>query len=96
MPTWIALLRGINVGGRHSVRMKDLRQLMESLGLRNVETYIQSGNVVFDADEQDADALANRLRDGIEKSHGFSPHVFILSAEQLGRAAEANPYPEGN
>lgn len=94
MPTWIALLRGINVGGHHSIRMQDLRSVMDSMGLRKVQTYIASGNVVFDADDEEAQPLARRLRDEIEKSHGFGPHVFVLSAGQLRRAVDANPYPE--
>lgn len=99
MPTWIALLRGINVGGRNTLRMKELVSLMESSGFANVSTYIQSGNVVFDADDDpalngDAASVGERLSDAIEENRGFRPRVFILNADQLMKAIENNPYPE--
>lgn len=94
MPTWIALLRGINVGGRHSLKMADLRALLESLGLENVRTYIQSGNVVFEAPVEEAGELGEKISDAIEASRGFRPRVQVVSADRFKRAIEANPYPE--
>lgn len=96
MPTWIALLRGINVGGRHSLKMADLRALLESLGLANVRTYIQSGNVVFDGPADEAETLGEKISDAIEASHGFRPRVQILSADRFKRAMDANPYAEAD
>ena len=58
MATYIALLRGINVGGNRKILMADLRQMCVSLGLRGVATYVQSGNVVFDSDDNDPAAVA--------------------------------------
>ena len=99
MSTWIALLRGINVGGRNTLRMKELARQMESAGFSNVSTYIQSGNVVFDAnDEQapngDAASIGEQLADAIEDRRGFRPRVFVLDADRLMKTIENNPYPE--
>lgn len=90
MPTYVALLRGINVGG-NSLRMDRLRALFDGLGLQRVRTYIQSGNVVFDAVEPPA-----RWRERIERSlEGQTrlPVSFVLrSAAQLARIIDANPF----
>lgn len=88
MKTWIALLRGINVGGKHIVRMKELIQLMEANGFSNVKTYIQSGNVVF----QKATKPKDEIGELIAEKYGFQPSVFILSKEELEDAASKNPY----
>ena len=62
MPRWIALFRGINVGGNNLLPMKELVRQLESLKLKNVRTYIQSGNVVFDTDEKNAKSLAKKIK----------------------------------
>ena len=78
MKTYIALLRGINVGGNNVLPMKDFAGLLGSLGSDNVKTYIQSGNAVFSHKEKDAATLANRIRTEIKEGHGFEPHVLLL------------------
>ena len=88
MKTWIALLRGINVGGHHIVPMKDLIRLMEQEGFSNVKTYIQSGNVVCDYPSRPGIEISKI----IENNFGFKPWVMILSAEELYTAANNNPY----
>tara|TARA_E500000318_G_scaffold76365_2_gene70968 strand:- start:13 stop:555 length:543 start_codon:yes stop_codon:yes gene_type:complete len=95
MQTWIALLRGINVGGNNVLPMKDLRVLLEGLGLQNVRTYIQSGNCVFEAGEADESQLAGAISAGIEKAFGFRPEVMVLTVEAMKAALAGNPYPEG-
>lgn len=97
MHTYIALLRGINVGGHHKLPMRDLRQLLTSLGLHNVNTYIQSGNVVFQSERERTGtlALAEEISAAIGRSHGFTPQVFILDVATLQEAMAANPFPEG-
>jgi uncharacterized protein (DUF1697 family) len=95
MQTYIALLRGINVGGHHKLPMKALRGLLENLGLENVQTYIQSGNVVFQSQEADTEQLASRISAAIEKHHGFEPRILILTAAEMETAVRANPFPEG-
>ena len=89
MKTWIALLRGINVGGRHIVPMKELVKLMEARGFVGVKTYIQSGNVVFRSPSRQEDEIGAL----IEEHFGFRPSVFVLSKDELQRAAAQNPYP---
>lgn len=99
MVTGIALLRGINVGGHNRLKMAALRSDLETLGLRNVRTYIQSGNVVFDIDADDLDAdeceaLGERIASSIEEKHGFRPRTLVFPADHLLAAMEANPFPE--
>jgi uncharacterized protein (DUF1697 family) len=94
MKTYIALFRGINVGGRNVVPMKDLKQLFEQNGCLDVRTYIQSGNVTFRSSMSDAGRLANLLADAVSRSHGFEPHVLVLTRDQFEKAAAGNPYSE--
>ena len=94
MNTYIALLRGINVGGRNKLPMADLRALLAEMGLHNVKSYIQSGNVVFQSERTDVDALAQQISDAIDASHGFTPRVLLLDAEAVLSAMTANPFPE--
>ena len=94
MNTWIALLRGIKVGGRNRLPMKDLAGLFESAGCKQVKTYIQSGNVVFTADSDAPDQIVDDVATAVEKNHGFRPAIFLLSGVMLAEAIAANPYPE--
>ncbi|MCB0167843.1 MAG: DUF1697 domain-containing protein, partial [Anaerolineae bacterium] len=73
MKTYIALFRGINVGGNHSLPMKELRALLQKLDAENVKTYIQSGNAVFQHATDNVDQLAERISAAIKESHGFAP-----------------------
>ena len=88
MKTWIALLRGINVGGRHVVPMRELRAALEDSGFGKVRTYIQSGNLVFDH----ATKPGQEIADLIEREFGFRPEVFVMSGSDLGKAIANNPY----
>jgi uncharacterized protein (DUF1697 family) len=92
MPSHVALLRGINVGGNNKVAMADLRGVVASLGHTDVSTYIQSGNVLFTAQETDTDALAAGLRRAIEQSFGLRLHVVVLSRAELAQVISDNPY----
>jgi len=93
MATHIALLRGINVGGRNKVAMADLRTVVAALGHTDVATYIQSGNVVFTSAGEDAGALASTMEQAIADRLGVKPAVIVLSCEDLARAMRDNPYP---
>ncbi len=95
MDTFIALLRGINVGGHHKLPMRELVKLLETLGLENVKTYIQSGNVIFQSERTDCLNLSAEISAAIGESHGFTPQIFILDIEALQTAMVANPFPEG-
>lgn len=91
MAQWVALLRGINVGGHHRLPMTELKSLMEALGWENPAHYIQSGNMVFDAGAPQAAAL----EDAIEAAKGFRPAVLLIAAGDFAAMARANPFPEG-
>lgn len=93
MNAYIALFRGINIGGRHLLPMNELRLVLEQNGCVDVRTYIQSGNVIFRSALSD-ERLAKRLRAAVSKSHGFEPRVFVLSRREIESAAAANPFPE--
>lgn len=95
MHTYIALLRGINVGGNSQLPMRELTPLLEGLGLQNVKTYIQSGNVVFQTERTDRAALGQAITEAIRQSHGFAPYVLLLDGKELAAALAANPFPEG-
>jgi uncharacterized protein (DUF1697 family) len=92
MPVIVSLLRGVNVGGHNQIRMDALRELYESLGLRKVETFIQSGNVVFTTPARDLPALAKRIEGAIEKSRGFHCDVVLRDAAQVRDALARNPF----
>ncbi len=92
METWIALFRGINVGGNKLLPMAKLKRDLESLKLTNVRTYIQSGNVVFDSTIKSPSSLTKKISDCIEKQHGFRPQVLLLSHDDLEKAVESNPF----
>lgn len=94
MNTYIALLRGINVGGNNKLPMKELRALLESLGLFKIKTYIQSGNVVFQSERSDRDQLSKEMTAAIEKEHGFAPAILLLDQHELAAAMAANPFPQ--
>ncbi len=89
---FVALLRAINVGGYGIVKMADLRAQFESIGLTEVTTYIQSGNVLFASKDGDARRIAERLEKKLGSSLGYRGLVFVLSPEELKRAAEKNPF----
>src|SRR5262249_46532917 len=94
MKTYIALFRGINVGGKNALPMKELVVVLEGLGSRNVKTYIQSGNAVFESKEKDASRLSNQISIEIKKRRGFEPHVLLLELADIERAITKNPFPE--
>jgi uncharacterized protein (DUF1697 family) len=94
MSVYIALFRGINVGGKNALPMKELVSVLEDLGGRNVRTYIQSGNAVFVSPEKDTLRLSNKIRREIKKRRGFEPHVLLLEVADIERAIRKNPFPE--
>ena len=94
MQTWIALLRGINVGGKNVLPMKKLRGDLEAIALENIRTYIQSGNVVFETNLKKGASIAKKIGACIEKGHGFRPEIVVVRQDDLVDAIESNPYPE--
>lgn len=96
MNTCIALIRGINVGGKHKLPMKDLKAMLEKHGCEDVQTYIQSGNAIFRSVTTDVATLCSRITAAVSKSHGFEPRVLVLTRAELERAAAGNPFPQAN
>lgn len=94
MKTHIALLRGINVLGKNVLPMAELSAILESIGGKNVQTYIQSGNAVFQHKDAKVAKLSGDLSAEIAKRRGFAPHVLMLEAKDLAKVVKANPFPE--
>jgi uncharacterized protein (DUF1697 family) len=92
--TYIALLRGINVVGSHQLPMMDLKAMFERNGCVDVQTYIQSGNVVFRSAVSRTDRLASRIATAVSAARGFEPRVLVLTRRELERAAAHNPFRE--
>jgi uncharacterized protein (DUF1697 family) len=95
MSKTIAFLRAINVGG-HTVKMEHLRQLFESLGLTEVETFIASGNVVFESIPGDTRLLEAEIADHLHKSLGYPVAVFIRTGAELVRLAAFQAFPKAD
>jgi uncharacterized protein (DUF1697 family) len=91
MSAKVALLRGVNVSGKARLPMADFRALLADLGLRRVQTYIQSGNAVFDSDLPAA-TLEPMIRDAIAARFGFAPEVFVLAAGDITEALTDHPF----
>jgi uncharacterized protein (DUF1697 family) len=96
MNTYIALFRGINVGGNNMLPMKELKTLLEKEGCRDVTTYIQSGNVILCSAVSDVERLSARLSAAVSKKYGFEPRVLLLTRQELEKAAKANPFPQAD
>jgi uncharacterized protein (DUF1697 family) len=92
--TYIALFRGVNVVGRNLLPMKALKSLCEKNGCVDVQTYIQSGNVIFRSALSDASLIAKQLTDSVSRGHGFEPRVVVLTLDEIEHAAAGNPFPE--
>jgi uncharacterized protein (DUF1697 family) len=92
MPTYVAMLRGINLGPHKRVKMEALRKSFESIGLKNVQTYIQSGNVIFKAGKISNAALRKKIEKQISDDFGFSSLTILRSQEELGNVIKANPF----
>lgn len=92
MPVFISLLRGINVGGHNKIKMETLRALYESLGYRNPQTLLQSGNVVFSTSDRSVDRINKTIQDSIEKKFNFRPNSILRTVSQLRAVIAANPF----
>ncbi|PKL84011.1 MAG: hypothetical protein CVV24_02125 [Ignavibacteriae bacterium HGW-Ignavibacteriae-3] len=89
---YLALLRGINVGGKNLIKMDELRRLFETVEFENVRTYIQSGNVLFESTEMNDKIIAAKLEAALKKHLGEVIPVFIRTADELGAIAKLNPF----
>jgi uncharacterized protein (DUF1697 family) len=91
MPKYVAFLRAINVGG-HLVKMDHLRSLFESLGFANVETFIASGNVIFDSKSTNTKALETKIEKHLQKTLGYEVRTFVRSTTELSAIAQHEPF----
>ena len=94
MAIYVALLRGINVGGHNKIKMAELKLLFENIGLSRVQTYIQSGNVLFESEEEEEEALRRRIEHEIEKVLSISVAVVLRTSLELERIIENCPFSE--
>src|ERR1700730_10531435 len=92
MPTYISMLRGINVGGHKRIKMDQLRASFEALGFDQVKTYIQSGNVFFKTTKLSPAALSKRIEERILRDFGFPVSVISRSRDEMARTIERNPF----
>lgn len=83
MNRYIALLRGINVGGKNIIKMTDLKACFEKMGLKNVVTYIQSGNVLFDSNETNQHQLTQQIEKGLSEGFNYNSKIVLLSQQEL-------------
>lgn len=91
MSRYIAFLRAINVGG-HTAKMDHLRQLFESIGFANVETFIASGNVVFETKSQDTQSLEKKIEQKLKEALGYDTTTFIRTEAELADIAQYQPF----
>lgn len=91
---YIALFRGINVGGKNTIPMKSLKERIEALGYSDVSSYIQSGNILFRSSPSKAKKFPTDVQKAICDQFGFKPEILLLSVEKLKAAMGKNPFPE--
>jgi uncharacterized protein (DUF1697 family) len=92
MAIYISMLRGINVGGHKIIKMEQLRKSFEALGFDQVQTYIQSGNVVFKTGKLSTLKLSKQIKERILSNFGFSVSVISRSSDEMARTIELNPF----
>jgi uncharacterized protein (DUF1697 family) len=93
MPKYVAFLRAINVGG-HTVKMEYLRALFETLGFTGVETFIASGNVIFDSTSRSTRALEKKIESCLLEALGYEVATFVRSTTELANIAQHKPFPD--
>ena len=92
MTVIVALLRGVNLASHNRIKMEALRSLHESLGLKDVQTYIQSGNVIFKTSDTNLVRLRNRIEKAMEQTVGFRPDVILRTVSDLRDVIARNPF----
>jgi uncharacterized protein (DUF1697 family) len=91
MPRYVAFLRAINVGG-HTVKMDNLRRLFETMGFANVETFIASGNVIFESKSKDTTAMERKIENHLRESLGYGVDTFVRATSEVARVAQYKPF----
>jgi Uncharacterized protein conserved in bacteria len=91
--TYVALFRGINVGGKNLVKMAELRQMLSRMGFLNVKTYIQSGNAIFDSEDM-PDKIKADIQAAFRKVFGFECHIVLRTKDEISAVISALPFSE--
>jgi len=89
--TYFAFLKGVNVSGHRIIKMAELKAMFEAMGFKNVRTFIQSGNVVFESQAK-ADALKKKIETGLAKSLGYNVNVIIRSKDEMEKIVKDYPF----
>jgi uncharacterized protein (DUF1697 family) len=92
MPVLICMLRGVNLGGHHKIKMDDLRAMCTGLKLTGVQTHLQSGNVIFRTDERSLANLADRIQTRINRKCGFRPDIMFRTIPEMREVVARNPF----
>ena len=92
MTKYLALLRGINVSGHNMIKMDALKKMLENMGFQNVETYIQSGNVFLESDDENTASIGFKIKQEISKVFGYDVPVIMVSKTDLELCFKNNPY----
>jgi uncharacterized protein (DUF1697 family) len=93
MPVFVGLVRAVNLAGKNTLSMSDLRELMAGLGMRDARTLLQSGNVVFRCDIRSAARVEKMLEDSVERRLGLKTDFFVRTAEEMNAVVSDNPFP---
>ena len=92
MKTYLAFLRGINVGGHHKILMKNLRELLSKIGFKDVKTYIQSGNVIFKSDIESNSLLEEKILNIIKDKYNYSIDVVVKQPQDIQAILDNSPF----
>jgi uncharacterized protein (DUF1697 family) len=93
MPIFVGLVRAVNLAGKNMLSMSELRDLMSKLGMQDVRTLLQSGNVIFRSDVRSPATIEKVLEDGVEKRFGLKTEFFVRTVEEMNEIVAANPFP---
>ena len=92
MPTYVAMFRGINVGGHKIIKMQDLPASFEALGFRQVRTYVQSGNVIFESEKVSSKSLSKGIEEKILSKFGFSVKLVLRTSSEMKQVVDDNSF----
>src|SRR6266849_3285037 len=96
MPAYVAMLRGINVSGHKPIKMEDLRAVCSDLGFRDVDTYVQSGNIVLQSSLENPTIISKRIGAKIIESFGFEVSVIVRTSKEMRNVISNNPFLKEN
>ena len=92
MKTYLAFLKGINVGGHHKILMKDLRDLLNNLGFKDVKTYIQSGNVIFKTEIKDKTVVEKQITTAIKNKYNYNIQIIVKQPKEVQAILDNSPF----